>query len=245
MNLLQTMTSPSMKKKAVISKQEKFKCDFCDKEFVRETTLGKHLCETKRRINDQDKRGNQIGFQAWLDFYKKNTAAKKKRTYLDFVKSSYYIAFVKFGNYCLNVQVMNVSRYIDYLLKEQVRIDDWAKDKTYTNYIIWYTREEDPLDAIARSIETTIELAKEEGLVTKDCLRYGNKNKICYAVTTGKISPWMLYHSHSGLEFIQSLDTTQQKMIIEYIDPEKWAIKFHKSKNILSEVKELLFAGGY
>jgi len=244
MVLLQTPTSSNMKKKAVI-KKEKFACDFCGKEFARETSLGKHLCETKRRINDQENRGNQIGFQAWLDFYKKNTATKKKRTYLDFAKSAYYIAFVKFGNYCLNVQVMNVSRYIDFLLKEQISIDHWAKDSSYTKFIIWYSREEDPLDAIARSIEYTISLSQEEGIQTKDCLRYGNRNKICYAVTTGKISPWMLYHSQSGLEFIQSLDHTQQKMILEYIDPEKWAIKFHKSKNILSEVKELLSAGGY
>lgn len=76
-------------------------------------------------------------------------------------------------------------------------------------------------------------------------LRYGNRNKICYEITKGKISPWMLYHSNSGLAFIESLDITQQKMIIEYINPEQWAIKFNKHKNLINEVKELLHAGGY
>jgi hypothetical protein len=55
----------------------------------------------------------------------------------------------------------------------------------------------------------------------------------------------MLYHSISGLEFIENLDITQQKMILDYINPEQWAIKFKRSNNIINEVKELLRAAGY
>jgi hypothetical protein len=38
---------------------------------------------------------------------------------------------------------------------------------------------------------------------------------------------------------------TQEKMIIDYINPEQWAIKFKRQSNIIPEVKELLRAGGY
>jgi hypothetical protein len=55
----------------------------------------------------------------------------------------------------------------------------------------------------------------------------------------------MLYQSESGLKFMETLDSTQQKMILEYINPEQWAIKFKKHKNVIAEVKELLSAGGY
>jgi hypothetical protein len=64
-------------------------------------------------------------------------------------------------------------------------------------------------------------------------------------ITKGKISPWMLYHSTSGLEFLGSLDSTQEKMIFDYINPEQWAIKFKRSANIINEVKELLNVAGY
>jgi hypothetical protein len=205
----------------------------------------KHLCENKRRWQDKEKRGNQIGFQCWLRFYAKNTANKKKKTYEDFIKSSYYIAFVKFGNYCLQAGVLNVDRYADWLLKEKISVDSWNKDSNYTKFIIDYCKAEDPLDAIARSIETTIEMGVSDKIQTKDVLRYGNRNKICYEITKGKISPWMLYHSESGLKFLESIDVTQQKMILEYINPEQWAIKFKRQQNILPQVKELLHAGGY
>ena len=55
----------------------------------------------------------------------------------------------------------------------------------------------------------------------------------------------MLYHSTSGLEFLGNLDSTQEKMIFDYINPEQWAIKFKRSANIINEVKELLNVAGY
>lgn len=223
---------------------KKHQCEFCEREFLRESTILKHLCETKRHWTDRDKHANRIGYNSWVQFFNK-TSNKKKKEYMDFAKSAYYTAFVKFGNYCVDAQVMNVPRYVDWLLKNQISIDTWNRDSNYTKFIIDHLKTEDPLDAIARSIETTVKLAEDDRIQTKDVLRYGNRNKICFEITKGKISPWMLYHSESGIEFISKLDRTQEKMIIDYINPEQWAIKFKKHKNIINEVKELLSAGGY
>jgi hypothetical protein len=205
----------------------------------------KHLCENKRRWQDKDQPGNRIGFQSWLNFYTKNTGTKKKKTYTDFTKSAYYIAFVKFGHYCVDLKCINVTRYADWLLKNQIKIDSWCSDKNYTSFLIEYLRTEDHMDAIARSIETTIDMSKEAGIATKDCLRYANKNRIAYAITTGKISPWMLYQSESGVKFLEELDESQQKMIIDYINPEQWAIKFRRNTEMVTQVKELLNQAGY
>lgn len=205
----------------------------------------KHLCENKRRWQDKDQPGNRIGFQSWLNFYTKNTGTKKKKTYTDFTKSAYYIAFVKFGHYCVDLKCINVTRYADWLLKNQIKIDSWCSDKNYTSFLIEYLRIEDHMDAIARSIETTIDMSKDAGIATKDCLRYANKNRIAYAITTGKISPWMLYQSESGVKFLEELDESQQKMIIDYINPEQWAIKFRRNTEMVTQVKELLNQAGY
>lgn len=226
-------------------KDPKYHCDFCGRKFMREITIVKHICEQKQRWLSKDLLGNRIGFQAWVQFYKKNTAAKKVKTYEEFIKNPYYIAFVKFGNYCADIHVLNVPRFVDWLLKNQIKIDTWTTDKNYTKFLIEYLREEDPLDAIHRSIETTIKLSELENIRPCDILRYGNKNKICHNIVTGKISPWMLYQSDSGVRFIDELDETQVKMVIDYIDPEKWALKFHRNKETVTQVKELLNAGKY
>jgi len=219
-------------------------CEFCGKSFARETTIAKHLCEPKRRWQQRDQTGSRIGYASWIQFYNKHSN-KKQKDYSDFIESAYYTAFVKFGNYCVDAQVINVPRYVDWLLKNQISIDKWNKDSNYTKFIIEWCKTEDPFDGIARSIETFIELATEDKILAKDILRYGNKNKICFMITKGKISPWVLYHSESGKEFISNLDSTQEKMIIDYINPEQWAIKFTKLKHVIPEIKELLHAGGY
>ena len=242
MALLQTKILKNTKK---TSATPEFSCDFCSRSFQRETTLLKHLCESKRRWQDKDLPGNRIGFQSWLDFYKKNTAIKKPKTYVDFAKSAYYIAFVKFGHYCVNIKCINVSRYADWLLKNSIKIDSWCSDLNYEKFLIQYLKDEDPLDAIARSIETTIDLAKNDNIQSNDYLRYGNRNRICHLITTGKISPWMLYQSESGVELLEKLEEGQQRLIIDFINPEQWALKFNRNKEKVAEVTGLLSAAGY
>lgn len=220
-------------------------CEFCNQKFVRESTLLTHMCKTKNRWVNKDLKGNRIAFQVFTQFYQKNSLSKKPKTYEDFIKSSYYEAFVKFGNYCVDINAVNILRFSEWLIKNQIRIDAWCSDSVYTKYLIEHLRIEDPLDAIHRSVETTIKMADDESILPKDVLRYGNKNKICYAITTGKISPWMLYQSDSGVQFLDTLYTDHVSMILEYINPELWKIKFNREPENVRTVKELLNVGGY
>lgn len=236
------MTLTSMPETTVTNE---FVCDFCSKVFRREKSMFTHVCEQKRRHLNKDLVGNRLGFQCWLTFYKRNTNARKPKTYLDFCKSPYYTAFVKFGNYCSEINAINIPRFLDYLLENQIRIDNWCSDQAYTKYLISYLKQEDPYDAIARSIENTIVLAEENNIQAHDCFRYCNKNRICYLITVGKISPWMLYQSVSGIEFLETLDEPQQLLIFDYINPEQWALKFHKNKEIVQDIKKLLSQAGY
>jgi len=231
------------KTEEIVNRQ--YGCEFCGRSFIRESTVLKHICEYKHRWLEKDKTSNRIAFQAFLEFYKKNSSSKKQKTYEEFIKSPYYTAFVKFGSYCVDANVINVPRFADWLVKNQVKIDTWNTDSTYTKFLIEYLKDEDPLDAIHRSVETTIETASEYNIRSCDLLRYGNKNKICFQITKGKISPWMLYQSISGLEFLSSIDSTQEKMIIDYINPEQWAIKFIRNQDSVNEVKQLLSVAGY
>jgi hypothetical protein len=220
-------------------------CEFCGRTFARESTITKHICEYKHRWLEKDRAGNRIGFQTWLQFYIKTSTSKKKRTYEEFIKSAYYTAFVKFGNYCVEINALNISRFTDWLLKNQIKIDTWCTDSTYTKYLIEYLRIEDPLDAVARSVETTITLAESAGILSKDVLRYGNSNRICHNITIGKISPWLLYHSDSGKKFLDNLSEPQVAMVIDYINPELWAIKFKRELENVKQVKEILNLAGY
>lgn len=227
------------------TKPLKYGCEFCKREFARESTVLSHICEYKHRWINKDQQSNRIAFQAFVHFYKKNSASKKLKTQEEFIRSAYYAAFAKFGSYCVDINAVNVLRYVDWLLGNQIKLDAWCQDSNYTKYIIEYVRFENAFDAIARSVEHIAPLAEKEKVQINDYFRYGNVNRICLEITKGKISPWMLYCSDSGTQFIESLNPDNVKMIFDYINPEQWALKFHREPDIKQQIKDTLTLAGY
>ncbi len=201
-------------------------CRYCKREFSKETTLAVHVCEPKRRFQEQNERGVQLGFQAYLKFYEVTQGSAKLKTFEHFAESSFYRAFVKFGRHCVSIRAINPARFTEWLIKQNKKIDYWCKDSIYTEYLLDYLRVENVNDALARAIEFSMDWAEKSGHPAHDCLRYGNSNAIAYAVTTGRISPWVLYNSESGLKFLSELDATQVAMVWPYIDSETWTKKF-------------------
>lgn len=74
-----------------------YKCRYCDKEFRKESTLAAHVCEQKRRHQQQNETGVQFGFRSYLRFFEVTQGSAKLKTYDDFASSPYYNAFVKYG----------------------------------------------------------------------------------------------------------------------------------------------------
>jgi hypothetical protein len=228
-----------MKQKQEI-KSDDYHCEHCRRSFVRPASFAKHLCEQKRRWQDRDRPANRIAFQAWLKFYNQVQPTKKRREYVDFIGSAYYLGFLKYGTYCVEAGVVAPLGYVDYLLKENIALDNWASDRPYTKYLIFYLRSENELDAVKRSIDTMLTLGEQENIELRDVFRYVNSNKICQLVCSGKISPWVLYHSRTGAQFLTGLNEDQRGVIFEYIDPERWAIKFNRDSGAVENVVGVL-----
>lgn len=216
------------------------KCDHCGRTFIRSSTLLKHICEQKRRWMDKDTPSSRIGYSAWLQFYAQCQPTRKKKDHLAFIKSPYYIAFVKFGSYCVDIKAISVQSYVEYLLKNNVQIDNWTSDRVYTKYLLEFLKQENCMDAVKRSIEHLLELANDENISLSDSFKYLNSNKLCQLIVNGKISPWILYQSKTGVEFLAKLNSDQTTLIFDYIDPERWNIKFKRDSDSVAEVKNLL-----
>jgi hypothetical protein len=184
------------------------------------------VCEPKRRFREQHERGVQLGFQSYIKFYEVTQGSAKLKTFEHFAESSFYRAFVKFGRYCVSIKAINPARFTEWLIRQNKKIDYWCKDSIYTEYLLDYLKLENVNDALARAVEFSIDWAEKSGHPAQDCLRYGNSNAMAYAVTTGRISPWVLYNSESGLKFLSELDATQVAMVWPYIDSETWSKKF-------------------
>jgi hypothetical protein len=222
-----------------------FVCEYCKKEFVKETSIGVHMCEPKRRRMQKDEAGVRLGFQAYIKFYETMQGSAKNKTHDDFCESSYYRAFVKFGRYCVNTHVINPPQFMNWLLKNNKKIDHWCSDQIYTEYLIQHLLVEAVDDALARSIEYSIDWEEKTGHPAKDILRYGNANALCYAITSGRISPWVIYNCESGVGFLSQLSTEQVAIVWDYINSDAWHKKFSNYPADQEWVKEILTKAGW
>lgn len=222
-----------------------YQCQYCKKSFQKESTLVVHLCEPKRRHQERNERGVELGFQAYIRFYEMTQGSAKLKTFEDFANSPYYRAFVKFGRYCVNTRAINPRQFTEWLLKNNKKLDYWASDQLYTEYLLQYLRLEHVNDALARAIEYAIDWSESNESQPHDCLRYGNHNAICHAITTGRISPWVIYNCASGQAFLNDIDTTQVAMIWPYIDSDVWQQRFKDCMGDQEYAKDILLKAGW
>ena len=205
-----------------------FKCKYCEKEFRKESTLAAHLCEQKRRWQQEKETGVQFGLQAYLRFYELTQGSARMKSYSDFVDSPYYRAFVKFGRHIVAVRAVNPRMFIDWVIKENKKLDHWCHEKVYLEYLRQYMRKEAVQDAVERALKEMQDYADEIKTLAsfKDYFRYGNANRICFHITSGRISPWIVFNCSSGVEFLGNLSEENIAMVLPWIDPDFWQRKF-------------------
>ena len=222
-----------------------YKCQYCHKEFKSERTLVVHACEQKRRWMAKDEKGVMLGLHTYVKFYQHAQDRTKTRTFEDFVTSPYYTAFVRFGNYLINTKCIKIERFIDWVVMSGIKLDKWATDATYTQFLGTALRTENVNDALQRAVEYSIEWSEEKNMRAEDVMRYGSENRLCHAIVTGKISPWVVFQSHSGQEFLTRLSEEQMQMIWPVIDPDFWQPTFEQRAADVHYAEEILNAAGW
>jgi hypothetical protein len=222
-----------------------YKCRYCNKQFRKESTLAAHLCEQKRRWQQEKEVGVQMGLQAYLRFFELTQGSAKLKSYEDFVTSPYYTAFVKYGRHLINIRAVNPRAFIDYVVKQNKKLDHWCHDSVYVEYLQQYMRREAVQDALERAFTEMQNYADEHQEFKngfRDYFRYGNPNRVCHHIGNGRISPWIVFNCESGVEFLDGLNEEQIGSILPWIDPEYWQRRFKDYladtewiKNILQE----------
>ena len=226
--------------------KQSYRCKYCDKDFRKESTLAAHLCEQKRRWQQETETGVQFGLRAYLQFYETTQGSAQLKSYTDFVASPYYNAFVKFGRHLVAIRCINSNSYTAWLLKNNKKLDHWCKDKFYEEWLYEYIKKEAVQDALERSLRTMEEYANgDSGLASfSHYFKFGNHNRICHHITTARVSPWVVYNCDSGIEFLERLGEEHLAIILPYIDPDHWNLKFKDYMADVEWCKHILKAAG-
>lgn len=227
--------------------KQTYKCQYCGKQFRKESTLTAHACEQKRRYQQQNETGVQFGLKAYLRFYETTQGSAKLKTYDDFAGSPYYNAFVKYGRYLVDVRCINIASFTDWLLKNNKKLDYWCKDSLYDEWLHEYLRRENYRDALERGITEMEKYANDNPDLKngfRDYFRHGNANRVCHHICSGRISPWVVFNCDSGIAFLEGLDAGQVGLVTPWIDPDFWSKKFKDYSADQMHTQEILKAAG-
>ena len=222
-----------------------YKCRYCDRLFRKESTLSVHLCEPKRRWQQETETGVQFGLRAYLRFYETTQGSARLKSYADFITSPYYNAFVRYGRHLVAIRAINSDSFTDWLLRQNKKIDYWCKDAFYEEWLLEYLKKEAPQDALERALKEMQDYATGNSIADfSHYFAYGNTNRICHHITTGRISPWVIYNCDTGVDYLESLDTEQMDIVMPWIDPDHWSRRFKDYVADVEWCKHVLKAAG-
>ena len=216
-----------------------FNCVHCGKSFMKEKTLVAHMCEQKRRVLQKEEKRVQTGFFAYNRFYQLTQAAKKQKPYSDFCKSAYYNAFVKFGSFINNGNPLYPERFIDYVIKSGVKLDHWCRDELYDKYLSELVKIEPVESAVQRSLQYMMEWGEEQNANFAHYFNYVSVNRAVHNIRDGKISPWMVMNSVSGVELLKKFSNEQLELVNQTLDIPFWVKKIRDNPADVALVKEI------
>ncbi len=219
--------------------EQPYQCAHCGKSFMKDKTLVAHMCERKRRALQKDEKRVQLGFLAFNRFWQLTQNAKKSKTYDDFADSSYYNAFVKFGSYINNAQVLYPDKYIDWVIKSGTKLDHWCKDSLYEQYLYETLKSEPVESAVQRSLQTMMEWADEHDANFVHYFDYVSLNRAVHDILNGKISLWLLLNCFPGQTMINKMTDEQLNMIAPAFDLKYWLKRFKEKSADVALVKEI------
>lgn len=217
-------------------------CEFCDRKFAREQTLLAHTCKQKLRDQDRKSPDGALALTVYDKFYQQTQ--RKTKTWEQFSTSPYYNGFMKFARYIRSMDVVNPLLYVDWVIKNNVKLDAWAKDSTYERYLTQLLANESVDSGITRTLNYMQEWADQHGLTFEQYMYHTSPNKLVRDIASGRVTPWILYGTTAGQLLLGKLNEEQVHLIIKYIDPDVWTNKIQTQQDDLAFVRDVLAQAG-
>jgi len=206
---------------------------------MQDKTLVAHMCERKRRALQKDEKRVQAGFVAFNRFWQLTQNAKKSKTYDDFADSSYYNAFVKFGSFVNNVKPLYPDKFVDFIIKSGVKLDNWCRDEHYERYLFEILKSEPVESAVQRTLKTMMEWGDEHNAKFAHYFNYVSLNRAVHDILNGNISPWIILNSTTGKTMLNNMNDEQLNIIGPALEIPFWIKRFKELPADVALVKEI------
>jgi hypothetical protein len=227
-----------------INAQKMNTCKYCSKTFSKISTFSTHMCVKKRRMMDINATGPRLGLKAFQRFYELTTNSKQPKTAEDFIDSKFYTDFARFGNYLASLKPLYIEQFVDFLIKNSIKLTDWTKEQIYYLYLDELIKKEPAVSAVERSINEIVSWCEKNSVEFQKFFTNIGPNEAASMIQMGKISPWVLYLGTTADTLMSKFNQDHEKMIGSIIDPGFWSKKFKKNSDDVEYIQSLLEQAG-
>lgn len=181
-----------------------------------------------------------MGFLSYEIFHKLTYRTKKSTTYEEFIDSKLFTSFVNFGKFASDIYSLDLEQYIRFLLKLQVKLDDWRNPSYYNEFLIERCKTENYEAALERNLLLMKEWSINNNKTWTNFFMEIHPQQACLWIKGGRISPWVLYNCETGLKLFHRFNNEQLSMIEKIVDIEFWKMMFQREKNHVVKIRKIL-----
>lgn len=219
-------------------------CPFCGKCYSSEKSLINHTCKYRLRWNWRDNRDYSMAFMIYCHYYTTQFRGNKP-SYEDFMYGRYFDAFVKFAVYMLNNDITEPQKFIDFVMKHGIRLDDWCKDGTYELYIRHHVENEPALRAAERNVLLMQQYGDRDNYHWTEFFDRVAPAEAVRLVKMGRLSPWIIYGLASAqMKLLARFSPEQLELIEQYAPVATWKKKFFAKRDDLNDIRQIFESVG-
>lgn len=216
-----------------------YTCTFCGRVYQREKSFLNHMCTKKQRFLERDTKYYMLAYRAYDRFYTLSLR-KKVPSVEKFESSSVYLGFIRFGKYVLDINAVDPMEYVAYLVKHNIPLDDWCKDRIYEQHLRDLVLKESPDRALERNIMLMESWAHKNGKFIRDFFREIGTGTALQWIRSGRISPWVMFNCESGRELLSRFTDEQLMIAGDAINRRLWQGKFSRHIEYVHEIQSTL-----
>lgn len=175
-------------------KQRKYKCTFCDREFVRKTWYEKHMCDKKKRFLDRNNiaviRAHRL-FNHWQRRCRLLRRGAEK-SMDEFLRSPFYKAFVRLSEFTSSEYVVSGFKYIDWLVDNKIPEARWCNPRDLDEYREYVRESEEPEEQAEITCKNIRVWCADNGIDMPEFFATVTPSQAMNMVRENKLSPWVL-----------------------------------------------------
>ncbi len=217
----------------------RYRCTFCDKDFVRKSWYDRHSCEKKRRFIDKNEITTINAYRLFTHWQKRSKLLRrgKEKPMDDFLKSPYYKLFIKLAEFTERVYVVSHFKYLDWLIDKRVPESDWFKEHGMQDYQDYIRSSEDPEDQAHDTCVHIRSWCDDRGINAGDFFASITPGQALNMIRANELSPWVLFGykpatdilvARMGAELLQKLN--------EHVNVHYWLNKVDQDKGSANRV---------